>query len=79
MVKPIPASSENYLIVPFSPDMLQKNILYRRPTTIHCRGQPFYLTNIALYTFQVVIELINDWAEVFISFYNLWMISIFAC
>jgi hypothetical protein len=79
MAQPIPASSENYLLLPFSPDMFEKYILQRRPTTIYSRGQSLYLINVALHTFQVVIELTNNWTEVFIIFGNLYMISIFAC
>lgn len=77
MVQPIPASSENYLFMPFSPDMFDKYILQHRPTTTHSRGQSFYLTDVASYTFQVVIELINSWTEVSISFDNLYLFSIF--
>ncbi len=74
--QPIPASSENCLLTPFPPDVLEKNILQRRPTPVQCRGQSFYLTNITFYTFKVIIKLSYYWAEVSIRSGNLWMISI---
>lgn len=63
MVQPIPAcpaSSEDYLLVPFTPDVLEKDFLQRCPTTVHSRGQSFYLIDIAPYTFDMAIELINN-------------------